>query len=1029
MRNTLVSVGGRTALYASAGLAALAFSTAAYSQDSDDDVDSPAVEEIEEQVAEEGLVNAEGGDNAIVVTGSRIRRDEFSAIEPITVITAEEVTQAGFANATDALQSQAVAAGSSIDGNFRAGFITDGGTGINTIGLRNLGPGRTLVLLNGHRLSPAGVGGSVGSVDLNTIPTAILQRIEVLKAGASSIYGSDAIGGVINAITNTNLDGLVVDASVNVPEIGAGISTRAAISFGKQMDRFRFLGSVEYFNREEIQEGDVSYTSCPINGQLTGEGSAFGSADPVDAFGRNGPEGVQCYTIRNGGTTINTVGLPRQSGIDRVTGEVVPFIGGNTGFNRFVPAPGTPSLPDGEGGFTPAGFLGVGLDNRDLYDPRYLQTTLLTPAETITGYLELGYELDILGNAEIYSETLLTQRKSSNTFTRQLLIDYLVGSELLPAELRDGVFLAAGDTTTGFQPIAVRTFIGAGLFTNTQEVDFSRFAGGLRGDFFFDGWRYDLYASKSFSDGEVNQLVEVEPNLARSVNVVSDGFGGFVCAETADPNCVPAPAFSPEVVAGNLPQDFLNYVYQPDTSVTKYRETILSAFVDGPLFELPGGDIQLGLGAEYRTNSINDQPGPLRVNSGSASPTVGSDSVWEAFGEIFLPLLSDVPFAYALNVNASARYTDYESYGGDWTYKVAGEYQPAEFIGFRASYGTSYRAPALYEQFLGASSGFLAQSTDPCDFLTSPPTGAALTNCTTEGLNGFIQNSPVRVNRLGGAASGLAAETSDNLSVGVVLQPPLPSSLGDLSIAVDYFDTNIENGVNLVTAGTVLSLCYDQVGGFQPGQGLCRNVSRDAANALTVVTGYQNLSRFGVEGIEGNLRYSVDLGDVNLRLNANVTKYLEQTTASLPTDFEVDFNDSIGAPEWVGVFDATLGWSNVELRYGLTWVGDVDSSDEFVCTDSETGQPFFEGCDQIVRDNYLLDIDDYFTHDASVRFKFDDFILNMGVRNLTDKQPPRITSFGNFGVLYSTVGRSNVPVDSNYDFIGRQWFVNTTFQF
>lgn len=412
-------------------------------------------------------------DSTIVVTGSRIRRDEFSTIEPITVITAQEITQSGFNSATDALQSGAVTQGSSQITNAYGGFVTDGGTGANTLGLRGLGPARTLILLNGRRLAPGGSRGSVLAADLNVLPTAIVERIEVLKAGASSVYGSDAIAGVVNIITDRKLTGLSIDAQVNVPEIGAGVDKRIAASFGIQVPRLSLVGSVEYRNRAALARNQSDFFRCPIGGFLAGEGTALGSDDFIDpATGQ-----PKCFTLDNSGVTINTLGLPTRSAIGRTSG-----VAGN--FNRFVPAPGQTTGPF-------PGFLGVGTYDRDTFDPQQELEPLITGTKILTGYLSGTYDFGYLGNSEIYGEILATRRKSSSPLYRQLSLDYLQGSPLLPVELRSGLFANPTVTSSG-QRIAARAFIGYGLTDSRQEVDYVRASGGLRGDFFLKDWRYDL---------------------------------------------------------------------------------------------------------------------------------------------------------------------------------------------------------------------------------------------------------------------------------------------------------------------------------------------------------------------------------------------------------------------------------------------------------------------------------------------------------------------------------------------------------
>ena len=956
---------------------------------------------------------------AIVVTGSRIRRDEFSVAEPITVITAEEITQAGFNSAADALQSNAVTQGSGQINNFYGGFVTDGGTGANTLGLRNLGPSRTLVLLNGRRLAPGGTRGSVLAADLNVLPTAIVSSIEVLKAGASSIYGSDAVAGVVNIITDNKLRGLHIEGQINVPEVGAGVDKRVAASFGFESDRLNIIGSVEYRKRNKLSRNDVPWLDCPIGGFLDGDGGVRFDGSP-------------CFTLDNGGVTINTLGYTtlqqRPDGSFFLGG--VPGIGRTSGqpgiFNRFVPAPGQTTGPF-------PGFLGVGFYDRDTFDPAQEEEPLITEAEIYTGYLSGTYSTDILGSAEIYGEALVTRRKSASPLYRQLSLDYVQGSPLLPAELRDGYFLNPNETSGG-KIVAARGFIGFGLTDSRQQVDYARVSGGIRGDFFLPQWRYDAYVGKSWNDGTYEIESFLIDRMAQSLDAVDNGDGTFSCASLAtNPNCVAAPALSADVIGGRLPQDFKDWILVNTIGKTKFRETTFAFNVDGPLFAMPGGDVQLALGAEYRKQSINDQPDVNSLNGNllgltAATPTVGKDSVKEVYGEIFVPILADTPGFYRLNLTASARYTDYKSYGSDTTFKIAGEWEPIRGFGLRASYGTSYRAPALSEQFLGATSGFLGAETDPCDDLPPPadqdPNDQIIAaNCASIGLPGdFNQTSGVTTFRVGGADAGLKAETSKNWSVGVVIRPVLPESVGQLSLSLDYFNIKVSNGVADLDAGTILNRCYGD-SNFDPNAGFCRFVERDANDALTVTSSFVNLSEDIRKGFEFNGRYARDLFGGRFTLNANVTKYTEQSSRLFPEEFLTDMNGTVVNPDWVGSFDATYRFDNVTLRYGIDWIdGDRDRTYEFFAFDEITGVADPDDI-QSFRDSYYLEAANYFLHSASVQFNIaEKYELTVGVQNLFDTAPPRISAIG-----YTTIG--NAPLYSGYDYRGRTFFANASFQF
>ena len=963
---------------------------------------------------------AEATSDAIVVTGSRIRRpDAFNSIEPITVVTAEEITQNGFNSASDALQSQAVTAGAGQINNFYGGFVTAGGTGANTLGLRNLGPARTLVLLNGRRLAPAGTRGNVLAADLNVLPTAIIDRIEVLKAGASSIYGSDAVAGVVNILTDDKIRGLTIDAQINVPEVGAGVDRRIAATFGFGDDRLSVIGSLEYRKRNALRLNDRDFTSCPIPGFKLDAGSPLGSDDP---FPLGDPR--NCFTIDNGGVTINTLGLPSRSGIGRTSG--LPGT-----FNRFVPSAGA-------GGGTP-GYLGVGTYDRDTFDPASQEEELITPVETYTGFLAGSYQTDFLGNAEIYGEVLATRRKSSSLLYRQLSLDYLQGSPLVPVEFRNGVFAAPVNTSSG-QNVAARAFVGFGLTDSVQEVDYVRAGVGVRGDFAFDGWRYDAYVGKSWTDGRYEIESFLIDRLANSLNVVETSPGVFRCASQAsNPSCVAAPALNADTIGGRLPQAFRDYILVNTIGNTKFREFTASFNIDGPLFALPGGDVQLSLGAEYRKQRIDDTPDQNSITGNllgltAGTPTRGTDNVKEVFGEIFVPLVTDRPFFKNLSLNASVRYTDYDSYGSDTTYKVAGEWEFFKGFGIRGSYGTSYRAPALSEQFLGATSGFIAAGNDPCDADNFPranglPNPGAYTpaqqqraaNCLSIGLdpNTFQQNNGITSFTRGGAETGLSAETSRNWSVGAVVQPRI-SSTTTLALAVDYFDIKVSNGVSALAGGTILNRCYNDVD-FNPTEGFCRFVTRDANNILSVTSGFVNLSEDIVKGYEFTGRFATDLFGGRFTFNANLTKYTEQSDRTFPEEILLDANGTLNTPDWVGNFDATYRTGPVTFRYGVSWFDSSSGTAEYNSTSRTTGVVNQAQVDQL-NEFYQIEVPDYFQHSASIQFDITDkFEMTLGVRNLLDKDPPKVT------VYYTTIG--NAPLYSGYDYTGRQWFVNTNFKF
>ncbi|MFK0300173.1 TonB-dependent receptor plug domain-containing protein [Brevundimonas sp. NPDC090276] len=938
----------------------------------------------------------------VVVVGSRIRRDNFNAPSPTQVVTREEATLQGFASTTEALQSTAVTGGTAQINNSYGGYVTNGGPGSNTIGLRGMGPSRTLVLLNGRRVSPAGSRGSVGSADLNVLPTAMIDRVEVLRDGASSVYGSDAVAGVVNIQTRKNFEGLTLEAQGNLPleANSAGGSSRFSLTAGARGDRWRAAGSIERYERDELTLRDREFTRCQTDGFLNGK-------DYIDPMtGKS-----KCYPITgtgSNGSAINSIGTSDATGIGAIGTTA-------TTFNRWRP---NAAITDGVVGFEGVGGTGTNVNVRDTFDDRMLNRSLISPVEINTIYGEGGYQLNALGNAEVYGEFLVNQRKSSQTSFRQLALDYAKGSPLIPTNLAWSTMSAKDLGLNKGQAVGVRAFIGFGNDTSTQEQVFNRNVVGIKGDFFIPDWRYDMSASYSRSRSEYTSQQFLTNRLRESLDVVSDGKGGFVCRELANnPGCIAAPALNSATIGGKLPKDWVDYVFRPVTGVTEYKETVLSAGIDGPLFDLPAGQVMGFFGAEYRKSEIDDTPGldsqtGNTYNYSSSAITRGSDSVWELFGEVEAPLLRDAPFAKELTFNASFRYTDYDSYGDDTTYKAGLVYRPIDWVTLRATYGTSYRAPALFEQFVGASTGFQASNFDRCDSLATKDKATDLyKNCKLDGLaDNFQSTSGVTVITAGGADAGLAAETSTNMTIGLVLQPPLPSGWGDLAFAVDYYEIEVKNGVSRTGAGEILDRCYNSSqADFAAKAGFCRLVERDAdSTKLTVHDSYVNLATDNVKGLDYTVRYRKDVGPGSILANLAVTQYTEISSKLFEEDRLEDVKGMLNNPEFTGTFDVAYAWDQWRVRYGVDWIQGMDSYDYYK--------------DRPAMVNYDHQVPDYWLHNASVQYRTDGWTATVGVRNLLNEDPPTISSG-----YYNRVG--NAPLYSGYDYLGRTAFVNLTKSF
>jgi outer membrane receptor protein involved in Fe transport len=949
-------------------------------------------------------------DDEVVVTGSRIRRDNFDSVSPVQVVTRDEVTLAGFTSTTEALQGTAITTGAAQINNAFGGFVTDGGPGANTLSLRGLGAGRTLVLINGRRVAPAGTRGAVGSTDLNVLPNAIIDHIEVLKDGASSIYGSDAVAGVVNVVTMSELDGITFEAQFNDPVDGGGEQGRVSVVGGFSGERWSFGGSLEFYDRGNLTLGDRDWTRCNTD-NLTNPttGAPLDFIDP-----RTGSP--KCYPITgtgSNGVTINTIGTNTVAGVG-APGSVT------TTFNRWRP---NPAVTTGVVGYEGVGGGLNSLNVRDTFEPRILNRSLISPAEHTTTFLQGSRQFEGLGNGELYFELLATRRESQQTGYRQLTLDYRLGSPLIPANLAFSNF-APDQGTSGGQRVGVRAFIGFGNDQSEQVVDYYKPMVGLVGDIGSD-WRYDLNFTASRADAQYLQesfLIDKVTNAGNAVvapagtdaSLVRNGLTCAINLTNPAERCVLYPLLTPAVVGAALPQDFVDYIWRDVVGHTSYDEDILAATFDGPIATLPAGRVQTVFGIEHRRMEIDDTPDPNSIatnlyNLTSATPTRGKDEVNEVFAEIEVPLLSGEPGANDLRINGSWRYTDYDSYGSDDTYKIGLMWSPIEWISLRYTRGTSYRAPALFEQFQGPTSGFLSQAGDPCNNWGALPAGTPRrNNCQTEFPTNptFVATSGIRVFSEGGAAAGLSAETSDNVTYGLIIQPPL-GDRSELSIAVDVFDIEINNGVDQAGGSNILQRCYDDPQ-FRAGGAFCRLVTRNPATAaLTVSNAHTNIASQVAEGIDYTLRFEHELGEGMFLLQAQATYYRSQANKLFEDEPFDELNGTINNPKNIATLDFTYAWGNWRVRYGIDWIDDMDSY-------------AFLGVTQPTQFDFA--VGDYQEHYTSVRYTNDDWQWTFGVRNLLDETPPTI-SFG----AYSRVGNS--PIYSGYDFFGREAFLQLAKQF
>jgi outer membrane receptor protein involved in Fe transport len=529
---------------------------------------------------------------------------------------------------------------------------------------------------------------------------------------------------------------------------------------------------------------------------------------------------------------------------------------------------------------------------------------------------------------------------------------------------------------------------------------------------------------------------EAGSDFTCAVNV--DGSGNFIAGST----CAPLNIFDPSIlIGGHMPDAVYNYLYRDEVDHTTYKEETITLNLNGTLFDLPAGPLAAAIGYEHRYDYINDVPSLAAQNAtlynySSAGITTGSDVVDEIYGELNIPLVKDKPFFEDLELNLSGRYTHYRSYGSDFTYHINGQWAPSEVIRFRANYGTSFRAPNLFEQFVADQTGYYGGGVDPCNgFATAYAVGTTrYNNCLAAltpilgnaGALNFINQNSVKVITQGGAKLGLDAETSKSWGVGGILT--IPREIADISFAVDYWNITVSNEVYTL-GNIVLDRCYDSTD--FPNNKYCDLIAprlpagdRYAGTLDYFNNPYLNVARQKASGIDFDLRYQTGLWNGKFVLKVQATRNLHQIFQLFSTDTPVDYNGTLGyqgagaGPKWVGKLDIdyTFPGDKVRIHYGLTYVGKQDSTDLI----GPFTAPFGLGP---VNTDFVAQT--YWKNDIAVQYKFDQVgTFTLGVDNLFDVKPPTVSQVPASNGLYTRIG--NFFNSSNYDYYGRQVFVNFT---
>ena len=1000
-------------------------------------------------------------------------------MSPLQIITAEVSREAGLIDAGEILQESTASAGQQIDLTFH-GFVLDDGPGSVTANLRGLGSARTLVMINGRRLAPAGVEGAPVSPSLDVIPGLLVQNYDQLLDGASSVYGSDAVAGVINAILVKDFDGLELEMFPRFPEHGAGQEDVFSGRWGMNFDR-GFVGvGAQYTKLEAISLADRPWTNgCRRNWEV----DQGGRVRHQDRFYSTvyGMKTDECAL----GSLAGRVIVPTRSGSVYYTPGFT-----NGGWPNFSESNTFgPIGVDGDGdGQTDVNFRDHDINGRDLF--AHLRAERKTANVMAYGEYTLEGEMNLTPYFEIlYS----TRDVFTNNGAYQLFpfvparnpfnicnpegqgVDCGLAEDALwlnPNYQRQFINIY-GVPPTAFSflfngpigPATARPVVSVRGDRTLNDISLSqwRYVAGVNGDLpamnvgpLYD-WSFDLSITHSESSATSNRpgiredRLELSMGTYSTTNTPCENDTGEELAADAAPGCVPLNLFAPSlystVIGDFATQAERDYVFDSRDFGTENQQTIATFYMTGSLFDVPAGPVSAGVGLEYRLDNIDSIPDNVARDGlffgyFADGGAVGDKFTQEAFGEVELPLLFGPTTG---SVNLSARWTDDEFYGGAWTGSAKVGWNPFDSLLLRATFGTSYRAPNLRELFLQAQTGFLSLF-DPCLIpgnAIDPLSGGynpdldqreehLLRNCRAHGVDPTLaNNNGSNVYSVEVAAAGvldLDEETSESRSAGFAWEQPFTNAF-DLQVNAYYYEIEIENTIIEPSAGYIIFDCYYSETG---ASAFCDRISRDADPVQPFINyldrGFINRDNQTVRGVDANINLQTTLTifdrPIDIEFDSTAHRQIEFTTLFLNDQGEADFNAR--HREWYfPEFKAQMALRVDYDRWRVSWQSrmhgrveqEIAAVDEWSDINGSSDTCLGPPDDVLCRD--VGAVGNYWLHHLSGSYEGDTWRLTLGIRNLFDEPPPMVDGS-------EITSANNVPLGAGYDFMGRVYFLGAS---
>ncbi len=918
----------------------------------------------------------------VIVTGSRLVRSDLSAPSPTTVIT-EDVVQMSGDTTVEAVLNELpqVSAGNNSSVN------SAGGSGVLTANLRGLGATRTLTLVNGRRFIPAN---GAGSVDLATIPNALVKRVEVITGGASAVYGSYAITGAVNFLLRDDFEGFQVGAQFGETAASDGGARTFDALFGTNIAEGR--GNITLFasrsTRDPVFMQDREFSRVPLNAALgpSGSGNIPG--------GRVGLSAAQMASLNLGaGAGVVPVGpegcsTPVNSIRFADAGEVLRHCDPETLFN-----------------YADGNYLLRPLDRWQLSGLAHYDIN-----ESVEAYMDVHYAL--AQNEFQQAPDSLAIVTGTNSYFE--VTNYATNPVLTP-DVR-ALFV---DNPQIFDPTGTgNARISGGIARRVNELGLRNFSferatigstAGLRGDFGVGEhtWRWDVFGQYHRSRTDENVQGTMSPaRMSLGLNSMIDGSGQVVCV-TPVFGCVPVNPFGFDSIS----PEAARFISPARSSSDLFERKVAGASLAGEFLELPAGLISAAVGVEFRDDDYRYLPGAtdLAGEYGSASRgiTEGGYSVSEVFAEVRIPLLSDKPFADVLALEGAARYSDYSNFGGANTWRAGLEWGPVDWLRFRSAFNVAIRAPNISELYAPIGEGF-SPGNDPCAAIRNP-SQAQRDFCVQQGvpaaeINTFVQTA-LGFSQLSGGNPALVEETSETMTIGAVIRLPF---LDRFNFAVDYYEIEVEDAVSTMNAQTTLDVCYQLL---DAASAPCMAITRlqGSGQVHQVRASNSNIGSLSVEGVDLTVDYTFnmpgmvgDAGELGLMLQTGwLFKRESQIIGALPIDCAGFFGSCTaqgagGSPDFKALLMGTYNSGPLMLRAQVRHIGALEPLANIA------------GSTPVVAEDTTY-------VDFSTAWRFNDtFEVYAGVDNAFDEGPPLLTS--------SWGGDANTDV-TLYDVIGRRYFL------